>query len=240
MVISSSHSTCHFTYPIHPRLMGHPLLLDSTAGLIMCDEGKLFVGGLNFETTDRCLQDLFSKYGTVLDACVVKDRETNRSRGFGFVTFESPDDAKDAMQALNGKSVDGRQIRVDQAGKSSGERRGGRGGSGGRGGYFRGGSSRGNRKHVKIARLKEQCSSYAHSVTSDVLLYVYISALGIFFLLWCSMYSSPTNTPRCLSRKMVIGYSRTPSSHLRVFLTCVSHKIKNHAIMHSSTFSCSL
>uniref|UniRef100_A0A8C5LWK7 RRM domain-containing protein n=1 Tax=Leptobrachium leishanense TaxID=445787 RepID=A0A8C5LWK7_9ANUR len=129
----------------------------------MCDEGKLFVGGLNFETTDRCLQDLFSKYGTVLDACVVKDRETNRSRGFGFVTFESPDDAKDAMQALNGKSVDGRQIRVDQAGKSSGERRGGRGGSGGRGGYFRGGSSRGGDRGYGGSRFDSRSSGGGYS-----------------------------------------------------------------------------
>lgn len=105
---------------------------------------------------------------------VVKDRETQRSRGFGFVTFENIDDAKDAMMAMNGKvrggaalwgegagwemvpythtflppltlqSVDGRQIRVDQAGKSSDNRsRGYRGGSAGGRGFFRGGRSRG-------------------------------------------------------------------------------------------------
>uniref|UniRef100_A0A8D1U1Y7 Cold-inducible RNA-binding protein n=1 Tax=Sus scrofa TaxID=9823 RepID=A0A8D1U1Y7_PIG len=75
---------------------------------------------------------------------VVKDRETQRSRGFGFVTFENIDDAKDAMMAMNGKSVDGRQIRVDQAGKSSDNRsRGYRGGSSGGRGFFRGGRGRG-------------------------------------------------------------------------------------------------
>ncbi|XP_057233548.1 cold-inducible RNA-binding protein [Malurus melanocephalus] len=75
---------------------------------------------------------------------VVKDRETQRSRGFGFVTFENIDDAKDAMMAMNGKSVDGRQIRVDQAGKSSENRsRGYRGGSSGGRGFFRGGRGRG-------------------------------------------------------------------------------------------------
>ncbi|XP_063311620.1 cold-inducible RNA-binding protein B-like isoform X2 [Pelobates fuscus] len=105
----------------------------------MCDDGKLFVGGLSFDTNEDNLQTVFAKYGPISEVVVVKDRETQRSRGFGFVTFENPEDAKDAMLALNGKSVDGRQIRVDQAGKSSGDRRGGRGGSGGRGGYFRGG-----------------------------------------------------------------------------------------------------
>ncbi|KAE8631753.1 hypothetical protein XENTR_v10001291 [Xenopus tropicalis] len=109
-----------------------------------CDEGKLFVGGLNFETTEESLEQVFSKYGQVAEVVVVKDRESKRSRGFGFVTFENPEDAKDAMMAMNGKSVDGRQIRVDQAGKSSNDRRGGyRGGSSGGRGFFRGGRGRG-------------------------------------------------------------------------------------------------
>ncbi|XP_077332171.1 cold-inducible RNA-binding protein-like isoform X3 [Lithobates pipiens] len=109
------------------------------------DEGKLFVGGLSFDTNEQSLEDVFDKYGRISEVVVVKDRETKRSRGFGFVTFENAEDAKDAMQAMNGKSVDGRQIRVDQAGKSSGDRRGGyRGGSSGGGrGYFRGGRGRG-------------------------------------------------------------------------------------------------
>ncbi|XP_053320989.1 cold-inducible RNA-binding protein B [Spea bombifrons] len=107
------------------------------------DEGKLFIGGLSFETNEQNLEEVFCKYGQISEVVVVKDRETKRSRGFGFVTFENPDDARDAMTAMNGKSVDGRQIRVDQAGKSSGDRRGGyRGGSGGRG-FFRGGRGRG-------------------------------------------------------------------------------------------------
>uniref|UniRef100_G3UCF3 Cold-inducible RNA-binding protein n=1 Tax=Loxodonta africana TaxID=9785 RepID=G3UCF3_LOXAF len=83
------------------------------------DEGKLFVGGLSFDTNEQSLEQVFSKYGQISEVVVVKDRETQRSRGFGFVTFENIDDAKDAMMAMNGKSVDGRQIRVDQAGKSS-------------------------------------------------------------------------------------------------------------------------
>ncbi|CAB1324436.1 unnamed protein product [Coregonus sp. 'balchen'] len=86
----------------------------------MSDEGKLFVGGLSFDTNEQSLEDVFSKYGQISEVVVIKDRETQRSRGFGFVTFENPDEAKDAMQAMNGKSLDGRQIRVDQAGKSGG------------------------------------------------------------------------------------------------------------------------
>ncbi|XP_053558782.1 cold-inducible RNA-binding protein B isoform X2 [Bombina bombina] len=107
----------------------------------MSDEGKLFIGGLSFDTNEQNIEQVFCKYGQIQEVVVVKDRETKRSRGFGFVTFENPEDAKDAMAAMNGKSVDGRQIRVDQAGKSSGDRRGGyRGGSSGGRGFFRGGS----------------------------------------------------------------------------------------------------
>ncbi|XP_077332161.1 cold-inducible RNA-binding protein B-like isoform X2 [Lithobates pipiens] len=109
------------------------------------DEGKLFVGGLSFDTNEQSLEDVFGKYGNIQEVVVVKDRETKRSRGFGFVTFENAEDAKDAMAGMNGKTVDGRQIRVDQAGKSSNDRRGGyRGGSSGGGrGFFRGGRGRG-------------------------------------------------------------------------------------------------
>ncbi|XP_069073633.1 cold-inducible RNA-binding protein B-like isoform X2 [Pleurodeles waltl] len=106
------------------------------------DDAKLFVGGLNFDTNESTLKQTFSKYGQIVDVVVVKDRETQRSRGFGFVTFDNQDDAKDALQALNGKTVDGRQIRVDQAGKASDRNRGGggyRGGSGGGRGFPRGG-----------------------------------------------------------------------------------------------------
>lgn len=107
------------------------------------DEGKLFVGGLSFDTTEHSMEQCFCKFGQVKEAVVVKDRETGRSRGFGFVTFTNPDDAKDALHGMNGENLDGRQIRVDLAGKSSGGGRGGgggyRGGSGGGRGYSRGG-----------------------------------------------------------------------------------------------------
>ncbi|CAN0398499.1 unnamed protein product [Lampetra planeri] len=67
------------------------------------NHGKLFVGGLHFGTDERSLQDVFGKYGRVAQVLLLKDRETNRSRGFAFVTFENPDDAKDAAKDLNGK-----------------------------------------------------------------------------------------------------------------------------------------
>ncbi|KAJ3599485.1 hypothetical protein NHX12_033446 [Muraenolepis orangiensis] len=101
----------------------------------MADEGKLFVGGLCFNTDEEGLKESFSKYGHIVKADVVRDRETQKSRGFGFVTFENPDDAKEALAAMDGKSVDGKPIRVDHAGKPSGR-------SGG-GGAFRGSGTRG-------------------------------------------------------------------------------------------------
>ncbi|KAJ8270077.1 hypothetical protein GJAV_G00110070 [Gymnothorax javanicus] len=119
----------------------------------MSDEGKLFVGGLNFDTTEESLELAFSKYGNISKIDVIRDRETHRSRGFGFVTFENPDDAKDALEGMNGKTVDGRAIRVDEAGKSGSRSGGGyRGGpSGGRGGgFFRGGrGGRGGRGYSR-------------------------------------------------------------------------------------------
>ncbi|CAJ1072063.1 cold inducible RNA binding protein a isoform X3 [Xyrichtys novacula] len=111
----------------------------------MSDEGKLFIGGLNFETNEETLAAAFGKYGTIEKIDVIRDKETGKSRGFGFVKFDSTEDAKDAMSAMNGKTIDGRTIRVDAAGKSgrprgsfgSGPRGGGRfsGSRGGRGGY---------------------------------------------------------------------------------------------------------
>ncbi|XP_077369805.1 cold inducible RNA binding protein a isoform X2 [Festucalex cinctus] len=109
----------------------------------MSDEGKLFVGGLNFTTTEDTLEAAFRKYGNIEKVDVIKDKETGRSRGFGFVKYECVEDAKDALEAMNGKTLDGRSIRVDEAGKG-GRSRGGyssggpRGGGGGRFGSSRG------------------------------------------------------------------------------------------------------
>nr|XP_020471744.1 cold-inducible RNA-binding protein isoform X2 [Monopterus albus] len=102
----------------------------------MSDEGKLFIGGLSFETNEDSLAAAFGKYGTIEKVDVIRDKETGKSRGFGFVKYDNPDDAKDALDAMNGKTLDGRAIRVDEAGKG-GRSRGGFG-SGPRGGRFSG------------------------------------------------------------------------------------------------------
>jgi RNA recognition motif-containing protein len=86
-----------------------------------CHEGKelmakkIYVGNLNYATTDDQLNDLFSQYGTVVSANVVIDRYTDRSRGFGFVEMESEDAATAAIAELNGTEFDGRALRVNEA-----------------------------------------------------------------------------------------------------------------------------
>uniref|UniRef100_A0A7S3A076 RRM domain-containing protein n=1 Tax=Rhodosorus marinus TaxID=101924 RepID=A0A7S3A076_9RHOD len=84
---------------------------------------KLFVGGISWATNDDILREMFATYGSVLDAKVIYDRDTGRSRGFGFVTFEEDGDAEEAMGALDGEEVDGRIIRVNEA-KERNPRRG--------------------------------------------------------------------------------------------------------------------
>ena len=90
---------------------------------------KLFVGGLSWDTGDDGLRSAFEPFGEVREAKVITDRDTGRSRGFGFVTYTNPDDAREALESMNGAMLDGRTLRVD----SDNERRGG-GGGGGRGG----------------------------------------------------------------------------------------------------------
>ncbi|CAL9688816.1 unnamed protein product [Knipowitschia caucasica] len=112
----------------------------------MSDEGKLFIGGLSFDTNEDTLAAAFGKYGSIEKVDVIRDRETGRSRGFGFVKYDNAEDAKDALDAMNGKTLDGRAIRVDEAGKGGGRSRGGGGGgysSGPRGGGRFSGGSRG-------------------------------------------------------------------------------------------------
>ncbi|GAB2251747.1 hypothetical protein Droror1_Dr00004594 [Drosera rotundifolia] len=99
---------------------------------------KVFVGGLSYGTDDGGLKQSFSQYGQVIDAKVVFDRETNRSRGFGFVTFTSSEEASSAIQALDGQDLDGRRVRVSYAtekARPSFSGGGGYGGGGGGGGY---------------------------------------------------------------------------------------------------------
>ncbi|XP_012730080.2 cold inducible RNA binding protein b isoform X3 [Fundulus heteroclitus] len=111
----------------------------------MSDEGKLFIGGLSFETNEDSLAAAFGKYGTIEKVDVIRDKETGRSRGFGFVKYDNVEDAKDALDAMNGKTLDGRAIRVDEAGKG-GRSRGGFG-SGPRGGGYNSDRSYGDRSY---------------------------------------------------------------------------------------------
>jgi RNA recognition motif-containing protein len=104
---------------------------------------KLFVGGLSWDTNDQSLNAAFSQFGTVTEAKVISDRDTGRSRGFGFVTFAAPADAQNAIAEMDGTDLDGRTIRVNQAeDKPRGGGGGGRGGRGGRGGGGGGGGGR--------------------------------------------------------------------------------------------------
>ncbi len=76
---------------------------------------KLFVGSLSWDTNDEGLRHAFSPHGTIEEAIVISDRDSGRSRGFGFVTFEDDEAADKAVAALNGTELDGRTIRVDVA-----------------------------------------------------------------------------------------------------------------------------
>ena len=100
---------------------------------------KLYVGNLSFDTGDSELQQMFEPYGTVRSAQVIMDRDTGRSKGFGFVEMGSDQEAQAAIAALSGKQVGGRSLTVNEA-RPKEDRGGGRGGSGGgRGGYGGGG-----------------------------------------------------------------------------------------------------
>ena len=102
---------------------------------------KLFIGGLAFSTSTERLREVFATAGQVESATVVTDRDTGRSRGFGFVEMATAEEADKAITAFNGKDVDGRQIRVEKASPGGGTR--GAGGGGNSRGF--GGSSRGGR-----------------------------------------------------------------------------------------------
>jgi RNA recognition motif-containing protein len=93
---------------------------------------KLFVGGLAWATDDGGLEQAFSRFGSVREAKVIMDRESGRSRGFGFVTFDNEAEAQEAQQNMDGADLDGRSIRVNEAnerprGGGGGDRRGGGG-----------------------------------------------------------------------------------------------------------------
>ncbi|HET7640016.1 MAG TPA: RNA-binding protein [Ktedonobacteraceae bacterium] len=96
---------------------------------------RLYVGSLSYQTTEEELADLFGQVGQVVSATVITDRDSGRSKGFGFVEMSNDDEARKAIEQLNGTSLGGRQIVVNEAR----ERRDSQFGGGGRGGYGRGG-----------------------------------------------------------------------------------------------------
>ena|SRR5207237_5449526 len=107
---------------------------------------KLYVGNLSFNTSTQDLETMFGESGTVQSANIIEDRETGRSRGFAFVEMSTPAEAQAAIAAFDGKEIDGRNLKVNEAkpredrGNGGGGGRGGYGGGGNRGGYGGGGS----------------------------------------------------------------------------------------------------
>lgn len=105
---------------------------------------KLYVGNLTYGTTSSDLEQLFAQFGTVQSAEVIADRDTGRSKGFGFVQLGSDEEAQAAIAALHGKDHDGRALTVNEAKpREDRPRSGGGGGGGGRGGYGGGGGGGG-------------------------------------------------------------------------------------------------
>ncbi len=106
---------------------------------------KIYVGNLSYSTSEDALRDLFAEHGEVVSAALVMDRETGRPRGFGFVEMANDNEANAAIEAINGVSVDGRDLTVNEArprqdrGGGGGYRGGGGGGRGGGGGGGGGG-----------------------------------------------------------------------------------------------------
>ena len=98
---------------------------------------KLYVGNLSFDTSSEQLQTIFAETGTVQSASVVEDRETGRSRGFGFVEMSTKEEAQAAITALDGKECDGRNLKVNEAKPRENRSGGGGGGYGGGGGRDR-------------------------------------------------------------------------------------------------------
>lgn len=131
---------------------------------------KLYIGGLAWATDDESLRQAFSEFGNVEDSIVIKDRESGRSRGFGFVTFSSVEEADAAIAGMHNQDLDGRQIRVDKASEpgsrdsfpSRGGDRGGRGsyrgGSGFRGGRG-GGGTLCSASHINFVLGNDECEA---------------------------------------------------------------------------------
>lgn len=113
---------------------------------------KLFVGGLSFNTDNDSLRRGFEPFGEVVDAAVIMDRDTGRSRGFGFVTFANGAEGKAAIEGLDGRDFDGRTVRVNEAQERAPRTFGGGGGGGGGFGGGGGGGFGGDRSQKGKSR----------------------------------------------------------------------------------------
>lgn len=114
---------------------------------------KIYVGNMAFGSTEQTIEALFSNYGQVDEVSIITDRETGRSRGFAFVTMNNDEEARQAIEAVNGQEFEGRTLTVNEArprenrgGGGGGGFRGGRGGRGGYGGGGKGGYGGGSRR----------------------------------------------------------------------------------------------
>ena len=114
---------------------------------------KIYVGNMAFGSTEQTIEALFSNYGQVDEVSIITDRETGRSRGFAFVTMNNDEEARQAIEAVNGQEFEGRTLTVNEArprenrgGGGGGGFRGGRGGRGGYGGGGKGGYGSGSRR----------------------------------------------------------------------------------------------
>ncbi|KAH6806144.1 RNA binding family protein [Perilla frutescens var. frutescens] len=119
-IMLSSHLTKSNSSIVSPSSV-IPALLIFSRGIA----SKLFVGGLSFYTDERGLTEAFSQYGQVVEAKIVMDRVSDRSKGFGFVTYASEDEAEKALAEMNGKQLNGRVVFVDYAKPISGGSRSG-------------------------------------------------------------------------------------------------------------------
>ena len=105
---------------------------------------KLYVGNISFDTTSQDLEQIFGEVGTVESTNIIEDRDTGRSRGFAFVEMSSNEEGQKAISELDGKEIDGRSLKVNEAKPRENNGGGNRGGGGGgRGGYGGGGGNRG-------------------------------------------------------------------------------------------------
>ena len=104
---------------------------------------KLYIGNLSYTTTDESLAQAFSQFGNVESAKIIMDRESGRSKGFGFVEMSTDEEAQQAVSQMDGQNVDGRALKVSEARPQEG---GPRNGGGGRGGFGAGGGSGGGNR----------------------------------------------------------------------------------------------